>query len=139
MSQYSIIIPTFNEKKNISILVDKIEKFLKEKNYEIIVVDDNSNDGSIHIFHDIKKKYKKFHYYIRKEKKRDLSKSIILGVKKSKFKNLIVMDGDLQHNPKYLPILIKKFNTEKQDILVAVRNFKKDQVFLSLGFFYQYF
>ena len=125
MSQYSIIIPTYNEKKNISILVNKIEKFLKEKNYEIIVVDDNSNDGSIHIFHDIKKKYKKFHYYIRKEKKRDLSKSIILGVKKSKFKNLIVMDGDLQHNPKYLPILIKKFNTEKQDILVAVRNFKK--------------
>ena len=125
MSQYSIIIPTYNEKKNISILVNKIEKFLKEKNYEIIVVDDNSNDGSIHIFHDIKKKYKKFHDYIRKEKKRDLSKSIILGVKKSKFKNLIVMDGDLQHNPKYLPILIKKFNTEKQDILVAVRNFKK--------------
>ena len=35
------------------------------------------------------------------------------------------MDGDLQHNPKYLPILIKKFNTEKQDVLVAVRNFKK--------------
>ena len=62
MSQYSIIIPTFNEKKNISLLVNKIEKFLKEKNYEIIVVDDNSNDGSIHILHDIKKKYKKIYF-----------------------------------------------------------------------------
>ena len=125
MSQYSIIIPTFNEKKNIPILINKIKKFLKKKNYEIIVVDDNSNDGSITVFHDIKKKYKKFYFYIRKAKKRDLSKSIILGVQKSKFNKLIIMDGDLQHNPKYLPILIKKFNTEKQDVLVAVRNFKK--------------
>ena len=56
MSQYSIIIPTFNEKKNIPILINKIKKFLKKKNYEIIVVDDNSNDGSITVFHDIKKK-----------------------------------------------------------------------------------
>tara|TARA_B110000008_G_scaffold268474_1_gene296646 strand:- start:2510 stop:3208 length:699 start_codon:yes stop_codon:yes gene_type:complete len=125
MSQYSIIIPTFNEKKNIPILINKIKKFLKKKNYEIIVVDDNSNDGSITVFHDIKKKYKKFYFYIRKAKKRDLSKSIIFGVQKSKFNKLIIMDGDLQHNPKYLPILIKKFNTEKQDVLVAVRNFKK--------------
>ena len=125
MNQYSIIIPTFNEKKNIPILISKIEKFLKKKKYEIIVVDDNSNDGSTHVFHDIKKKYKKFYFHIRKAKKRDLSKSIIFGVQKSKFNNLIVMDGDLQHNPKYLPILIKKFNTEKQDVLVAVRNFKK--------------
>ena len=125
MSQYSIIIPTFNEKKNVPILIDKINRFIKNKNYEIIVVDDNSNDGSAPVFHDIKKKYKKFSFYIRKAKKRDLSKSIIFGVQKSKFNNLIVMDGDLQHNPKYLPILIKKFNTEKQDVLVAVRNFKK--------------
>ena len=125
MSQYSIIIPTFNEKKNVPILIDKINRFIKNKNYEIIVVDDNSNDGSAPVFHDIKKKYKKFSFYIRKSKKRDLSKSIIFGAQKSKFSNLIVMDGDLQHNPKYLPILIKKFNTDKQDVLVAVRNFKK--------------
>ena len=125
MSQYSIIIPTFNEKKNIPILINKIYKLIKNRNYEIIVVDDNSNDGSTRVFHDIKKKYKRFYFYIRKAKKRDLSKSIIFGVQKSKFNNLIIMDGDLQHNPKYLPILIKKFNTEKQDVLVAVRNFKK--------------
>jgi len=135
MSKYSIIIPTFNEKKNIFILIKRIKKFLKKNNYEIIVVDDNSYDGSITVFNKIKKKERKFSFYIRREKKRDLSKSIILGIKKSKFNNLIIMDGDLQHNPKYLPILIKNFNTQKQDILVAVRNFKKRSGLSNIRFF----
>ena len=135
MSKYSIIIPTFNEKKNIFILIKRIQKFLKKNNYEIIVVDDNSYDGSITVFNKIKKKERKFSFYIRREKKRDLSKSIILGIKKSKFNNLIIMDGDLQHNPKYLPILIKNFNTQKQDILVAVRNFKKRSGLSNIRFF----
>jgi len=135
MSKYSIIIPTFNEKKNIFILIKRNKKFLKKNNYEIIVVDDNSYDGSITVFNKIKKKERKFSFYIRREKKRDLSKSIILGIKKSKFNNLIIMDGDLQHNPKYLPILIKNFNTQKQDILVAVRNFKKRSGLSNIRFF----
>tara|TARA_B100000795_G_C22780668_1_gene432107 strand:+ start:131 stop:832 length:702 start_codon:yes stop_codon:yes gene_type:complete len=135
MSKYSIIIPTFNEKKNIFILIKRIKKFLKKNNYEIIVVDDDSYDGSITVFNKIKKKERKFSFYIRRDKKRDLSKSIILGIKKSKFNNLIIMDGDLQHNPKYLPILIKNFNTKKQDILVAVRNFKKRSGLSILRFF----
>ena len=135
MSKYSIIIPTFNEKKNIFILIKRIKKFLKKNNYEIIVVDDNSYDGSITVFNKIKNKERKFSFYIRREKKRDLSKSIILGIKKSKFNNLIIMDGDLQHNPKYLPILIKNFNTQKQDILVAVRNFKKRSGLSNIRFF----
>ena len=113
------------KKKNIPILIKKINKFLKKENYEIIVVDDNSFDGSFFIFNKIKEKEKKFSFYIRKEKKRDLSKSIMFGIKKSKYKNLLIMDGDLQHNPKYLPILIKTFIKRKYDILVAVRNFKK--------------
>ena len=49
MNNFSIIIPTFNEKKNINILIKKIKKFLKKK-YEIIIVDDNSYDGSSLIF-----------------------------------------------------------------------------------------
>ena len=125
MNSFSIIIPTFNEKKNIPILIKKINKFLKNENYEIIVVDDNSLDGSFFVFNEIKKKEKKFSFYVRKEHTRDLSKSIMLGIKKSKYDNLVIMDGDLQHNPKYLPILIKTFNKKKYDILVAVRNFKK--------------
>ena len=125
MNNFSIIIPTFREKKNIYILVKKIKKFLNKLNYEIIFVDDDSQDGSYQIFKDIKKKEKKFSFHIRKDKTKDLSKSIMLGVKKSKFKNLVIMDGDMQHDPKYLPILFKNFIEKKLDILIGVRDFNK--------------
>ena len=125
MNKYSIVIPTLNESKNILDLVNGISRFLNKKiKYEIIIVDDNSNDGSGLILNKISRQKKNFKFFIRKEKK-DLSKSIIFGIKKTKFENLIIMDGDLQHNPKYLPILINEFQRNKLDILVATRNFKK--------------
>ena len=125
MNKYSIVIPILNESKNILNLVNGISRFLNKKiKYEIIIVDDNSNDGSGLILNKISRKKKNFKFFIRKEKK-DLSKSIIFGIKKTKFENLIIMDGDLQHNPKYLPILINEFQRNKLDILVATRNFKK--------------
>ena len=48
----------------------------------------------------------------------------MLGFRKSKFKNILVMDGDLQHNPKYLPKMIEIFNKKNLDFLVASRNFQ---------------
>ena len=77
MKSFSIIIPTYNEKKNIRVLVNKISKFLNKQNHEIIVVDDNSLDGSLNEFYNIKKVNKKFSFYIRKEKEKDLFKSIL--------------------------------------------------------------
>ena len=125
MNKYSIVVPTLNESKNILDLVNGISRFLNKKiKYEIIIVDDNSNDGSGLILNKISRKKKNFKFFIRKEKK-DLSKSVIFGIEKTKFENLIIMDGDLQHNPKYLPILINEFQRNKLDILVATRNFKK--------------
>ena len=98
----SIIIPILNEEKNIVKLVKKIKLFLKKYKYEIIFVDYNSNDKSHCILKNLKKINKNITYYVRKKNK-DLSQSCIFGFKKSKYKNILVMDGDLQHNPKYLP------------------------------------
>ena len=62
MNKFSIIIPTYNEKKNILILINKITKYTKNFTYEIIVVDDNSNDGSENIFKKIKTNKKNFFF-----------------------------------------------------------------------------
>tara|TARA_Y100000591_G_C21841031_1_gene705643 strand:+ start:208 stop:921 length:714 start_codon:yes stop_codon:yes gene_type:complete len=125
MNKFSIIIPILNEKKNILLLIKKIKESLKKKTYEIIIIDDNSYDGSMKILKILKKKEKNFYFYIRKKKTRDLSKSVLLGVEKSKYSNLLIMDGDMQHNPKYLPILFEIFIKRKLDVLIAARDFSK--------------
>ena len=56
--KFSIIIPTFNEKNNISLLVSKIRSSLKKYKYEIIIVDDSSTDGSENILLKLNKKHK---------------------------------------------------------------------------------
>ena len=127
MKKYSIIVPILNEGDNILNLVKGISRSLHKKiKHEIIMIDDNSNDGSEIILKKIANKRKNFNFIIRKEKK-DLSKSVILGIEKTKFENLIIMDGDLQHDPKYLLALIKNFERKKLDVLVATRNFNKRQ------------
>ena len=124
MNKFSVVIPTYNEKQNIALLIKKIDKYLKNFFYEIIVIDDNSEDGTKLVLKEIKSSKKNFTFHIRK-KKRDLSQSLILGIKKTKFNNIIIMDGDLQHNPKYLPKIIKIFLKKKIDFLVCVRDFNK--------------
>ena len=121
----SIIIPTLNESLNLQIIVSKINKYLKNNIYEIIIVDDNSVDGTKEVLSKLKKKNRYLRFYIR-NKSPDLSQSCQLGFKKSKFDNIIVMDGDLQHDPKYLPRMINIFFLKNNDFLIATRNFRKE-------------
>ncbi len=139
MNKFSIIIPILNEKKNIHLLIKKIKESLKKKDYEIIVIDDNSNDGSSFVLKTLKRNEKKFSFYIRKKEPKDLSKSILLGIKKSKYNNLLIMDGDLQHDPKYLPIIFKIFVKKKLDVLIAARDFSKRSGLTLIRFFLSLF
>ena len=125
---YSIIVPIFKEEKNIAKMISKVHSELNKKKikFELIFVDDDSHDGSKKIFEINKNKRTRF--FIRKRKPRDLSKSVLYGSKKSKYNNLIVMDGDLQHNPKDINKLISKFEKTKCDIVIGSRkliNYKK--------------
>ena len=68
MIKISIIIPVYKEFNNIEKLSLKIKKYLKGSIYEVIFVDDSSNDGSEQLLKDINKRYKNFKYIIRKKK-----------------------------------------------------------------------
>jgi dolichol-phosphate mannosyltransferase len=126
MKKISIIIPILNEGKNIHDLVKKIEENIKKINriyeFEIIFIDDNSIDNTHQVLREIQKK--NIFFYIRK-KKPDLSGSCMLGFDKARFKNIIVMDGDLQHNPKYISRMVNLFFTNDLDFLICCRNFPK--------------
>ena len=116
--KFSIVIPVFNESKNLPLLISQIFKALKKHTFELIIVDDNSSDGTFKILNKTKKK--NFRYFIRK-KNRDLSRSCVLGFNKAKYENILVMDGDLQHQPKDIKKLLKIFKLKKAHIVIGSR------------------
>ncbi len=130
MTELSIVIPVLNESKNLRILIPLILKEIKKykiTKIEVIIVDDNSIDDTFKVINKIQKKNKKIKYYLRDRENKDLSKSCIVGFEKSKYKNILVMDGDLQHNPKYIFKIFNKFQKSKSDIIVGSRDFLKKE------------
>ena len=124
MHKFTIVIPVYNEAKNLKILIPKIYKKLKNIKFELLIVDDNSTDDTAKILKRVKKR--NFHHIIRKTD-RDLSKSCILGFKKARYKNIIVMDGDLQHNPSDIKRFLNIFYKNKPDFVVGTRDLFKDK------------
>jgi len=118
-NKISIVIPALNEEKNIKLLTKKIIKNLRNIKFEIIFVDDNSVDQSKSVLLALSKKYKFFNPLLRK-KDRDLTQSCFDGIEKSKYPNILIMDADLQHNPKYIPTMLKIFN-KNNDVVVGAR------------------
>jgi dolichol-phosphate mannosyltransferase len=126
----SVVIPTYNEKKNILKISIKLLKINTIS--EIIFVDDQSEDKTYEEIASLKNK--KVKAFLRKSNKKDLSKSVLLGVQKAKHENILVMDCDLQHDPKYIKKMWKKFNKHNYDIVVANRFIKK-KIIGNLGYF----
>ena len=119
----SIVIPTYNEKENIVLLVRQIYEVLSSQkiSYELIIVDDNSPDGTAVA---IGKKFKQknsIRLFVRK-KKRGLATAILYGIGKARGNLIIGMDADLNHPPRLLPNLIGE--TERFDLIVASRFIK---------------
>ena len=126
----TIIVPTLNESENISRFFEKIAK-VKFK-YELIFVDDNSSDNTRSEIKKIKKNNVKL--ILRKNKNRDLAKSVFLGIEKSVYENILVLDCDLQHDIKSANLMQKVFFQNKLDLVVGSR-FLKKKISGNLGFF----
>ena len=115
-----IVIPTYNEKTNITILLKKLIELYKSS-FQILIIDDNSPDGTSTEVLKLKKKYK-FIKLKSREKKLGIGSAHKYGIKyaiRNNFKILITMDADGTHNPKY----IKKFLTliKKYDLITTTR------------------
>ena len=116
--KFSIVIPVYNESKNLPTLINQIFKILKSQIFELVIVDDDSTDDTKKIMKKFTKK--NIRYFVRK-RDRDLTKSCIFGFEKSKYENILVMDGDLQHRPIDILKLLKVFKKKEADFVIGTR------------------
>jgi len=114
----SVVIPTYNEAGNILNLITALKKKLRSYDYEIIIVDDNSNDGTGAL---VREKYQKDKHIvcILREDRPDLGLSILTGVKKAHSEIIVGMDADFNHDPGIVDRLIQ--SAKKYDLVVASR------------------
>ena len=118
---FSVILPTLNEKGHILKLIEEISNIfeINKINYEIIVVDDNSNDGTYEVIENFKKNNANVKTILRQNKKKSLPSSLNEGISLSKYENLIWMDADFQHPPKYIKNFIEK--SKNFDVIISSR------------------
>ena len=126
--KFSVVIPLYNEEKNIQPLIEEVIKALSKYKfkYEIILVNDFSKDKTLNIIKAISNKYD-FIKNISNKKNLGQSFSIIKGIKNSKYNTIVTLDGDGQNNPYDIPVLIDYYFKNKDIYLVGgLRKNRKD-------------
>ena len=137
-----VIIPTYNEKENIADIIQAI--FSLKENFHVLVIDDNSPDGTADIVRKLQSKYPLELYLEERKGKLGLGTAYIFGFKwaiERGFRYIFEMDADFSHNPKDLRRLYEACKIEGADVAIGSRyikgggtiNWPKDRIFLSKG------
>lgn len=99
-------------------------KYMTESNYkfEVIVVDDNSPDGTTQVAKELQKIYGTERLVVTgREKKLGLGSAYIFGIKHAKGNFVVIMDADLSHHPKFIKEFIEKQKENNYDIVTGTR------------------
>lgn len=142
MSKRLVIIPTYNEKENISSIIDAV--FNLEEEFHVLVVDDNSPDGTADIVKDIMQTNSDSLHILERKGKLGLGTAYIAGFKwaiKNSYDYIFEMDADFSHNPKDLVRLYHACSKQNYDLAVGsryvrdggVENWPIDRKILSYG------
>ena len=124
----SVVVPTYNERDNIEELITRIDRALSSAKipYEVVVVDDNSPDGTAEVASRLSTRYPV--KVIKRPGKLGLSSAVIEGVRNSAADVIAVMDADLQHPPELIPRLYQRLAQGGCDIVVASRYVRGGEV-----------
>lgn len=112
----SVILPTYNEKDNVIALITAVHRELKDWPHEIIVVDDQSPDGTADAVSRMRDDRVKV---ILRTRNFGLAESIAAGLKHADGNILLVMDSDFDHDPRYIPLMVNALS--KYDCVCASR------------------
>ncbi len=121
MNENIVIIPTYNEKENIETIIERV--FSLYNTVDILIVDDNSPDGTGQIVQKLQDKYPQRLHLLHREEKNGLGTAYIAGFQwalSQHYQFIIEMDADFSHNPKHIQRLLDKAK-QGTDLVVGSR------------------
>ena len=122
MSDTLVIIPTYNEKENIEAIIRAT--FKQDKSFHVLIVDDNSPDGTANIVENLQKEFSKELFIEKRTGKNGLGTAYIHGFKWAlarDYEYIIEMDADFSHNPNDLVRLYDACKKDGGDVSVGSR------------------
>uniref|UniRef100_A0A061QXY0 Dolichol-phosphate mannosyltransferase subunit 1 n=1 Tax=Tetraselmis sp. GSL018 TaxID=582737 RepID=A0A061QXY0_9CHLO len=131
-SKFSVILPTYNERENIALVTCLLVKTFKKSgiDYEIVVVDDNSPDGTQDVVKRLQQAYGEDRILLRpRAGKLGLGSAYMHGLRHASGDFVVIMDADLSHHPKYIPDMIRKQQETGCDIVSGTRYVGKGGVY----------
>src|SRR3954452_2530396 len=117
--ELSVVVPTFRERDNVPLLVEKLARTLAGLDWEVVFVDDNSPDGTASVARQIGESDARVRC-VRRIGRRGLSGACIEGMLSSQARYVAVMDADLQHDETLLGAMLAHVRREA-DLAVASR------------------
>ncbi|QKC74890.1 glycosyltransferase family 2 protein [Mesorhizobium erdmanii] len=119
-AELTIVVPTLNERANISLLVDRLRQSLPLLEWEVVFVDDDSKDGTMLAVRDIAASDHRVRG-IRRIARRGLAGACLEGILSSSAPIVAVMDGDLQHDETCLSTMFAVLQRGEADLVIASR------------------
>jgi len=122
--KYSILLPTYNEKDNLPLIVWLLDKTLVEHdiNYEVIIIDDGSPDGTQDVAKQLIQIYGENKILLKpRAKKLGLGTAYVHGMQYATGDFIVIMDADLSHHPKFIPEFISLQKKHDYDVVSGTR------------------
>ena len=125
--ELAVVIPTLNERDNVALVVERLNRVLAGIAWEAIFVDDDSPDGTADVVRAITARQPNIRC-LHRLGRRGLSSACIEGILASAAPYIAVMDGDLQHDESLLPQMLRTIKAEHHDVVVASRYVEQGSV-----------
>ncbi|KAG0295619.1 dolichol-P-mannose synthesis [Linnemannia gamsii] len=122
--KYSVLLPTYNERDNLPIIIWLLTKTFHENNidYEIIVIDDNSPDKTLEVAQELQKIYGENRIVLRpRAGKLGLGTAYVHGIQHATGDFIFILDADMSHHPKFIPEMIRLQQSKNLDIVTGTR------------------
>jgi len=123
-NKYSILLPTYNERENLPLIIWLIVEEFKKSGYqyEVIIIDDASPDGTLQVAKQLESIYGAEKIVLRpRNAKLGLGTAYMHGIKHASGNFIVLMDADLSHHPKYIASFIRKQKEGDFDIVTGTR------------------